>query len=618
MKSSVANASGLRPGQTRLGQWLRVLRPLGWWLLLVLVLYGHRTHQRLLAQTRLQVAPTLAGKSVKMEAGLRLDGQPFRNGSLVSLGRHTLAITHPKADPYLTNLSIWYGERDLGEIELERTQGTLAVAADPRAAVLTISGPGFRLSLTNSPGMTSSVPTDNYVIRAQYSYWQGSEEAVVSADTTTRSSFAPKLGALSIESNQAEAEFELRGADGRTMKTGMMPTTITGLPVGTYKVVARFHGDQRQLNASVVDGQTNAARLDFIYGTAVLESVPAGATVSAGDGRERGRTPLRLPELPPGQWKFTLRLDGYLTAAVTLDIVPLQTNSFQTNLVKRSFALALEQARRAVQAANYPAAIAASREALQEQPGNSAAEGFLRQANVGDALQKADNLARRRDYAAAMQQVEAALAISPEDEKAKALAVTYKNAIQDAQSKVEEGRRQQAAAQRARRPREYFEQRMGTTRNSPLFDQQEIKVKGSLADVEAKLVRALTNQEPVFKPVAQEQPDTETFFLQARQSLKLGGWRRCDLVGGQTGEGEVTLVFKVFEYAYAEELSIRAIVGSGDEKEMVPVHASRLAPTKSSLLKRRDEGIQLVRSLIRQATGEWQFGGPRPASSAGR
>lgn len=88
-------------------------------------------------------------ETVGFEASARLDGKPFSNGERVSIGSHTLSITHPKTKPFTTNLFIWYGERNLQAIHLQRAKGTLAVAASPAAKLISISGPEYSVVLTN-------------------------------------------------------------------------------------------------------------------------------------------------------------------------------------------------------------------------------------------------------------------------------------------------------------------------------------------------------------------------------------------------------------------------------------------------------------------------------------
>src|SRR5216684_4203654 len=69
--------------------WSQGLRPLWWWLLLVLVLFGIRTHQRLSEETRLDFSLSLQNRSVLREASAGLDGQPVASGERVRIGWHT-------------------------------------------------------------------------------------------------------------------------------------------------------------------------------------------------------------------------------------------------------------------------------------------------------------------------------------------------------------------------------------------------------------------------------------------------------------------------------------------------------------------------------------------------
>src|SRR5690349_5399633 len=77
--------------------WFRVFRPLLWWALLVLCLYAHRTHQRLMQETRLRFDVNTIGRSWATGPQATLDGVPVWSGQQVSLGSHRFEINHPKA-----------------------------------------------------------------------------------------------------------------------------------------------------------------------------------------------------------------------------------------------------------------------------------------------------------------------------------------------------------------------------------------------------------------------------------------------------------------------------------------------------------------------------------------
>src|SRR5882672_1421269 len=154
------------PVTSKPAPWRRGLRPLIWWLIMVLLMFAYRTHERLSANTLINFEPTLSGKRVADEAVAAIDGKPASDGQRIPIGWHTLTVSHPKTKPFSTNLFIWYGPRDLGEIALVRTMGVLVVIARPTAQQLTVRGPEFSVTLTNTYGITSSVPTDRYVLEA--------------------------------------------------------------------------------------------------------------------------------------------------------------------------------------------------------------------------------------------------------------------------------------------------------------------------------------------------------------------------------------------------------------------------------------------------------------------
>src|ERR1700733_3143691 len=90
--------SPIRAGRIR--QTIRVLRPLLWWLLLVMVLYGIRLHGRWMERTRLSFSASLEGRRVEYEAIAKLDGQPISSGQRISLGPHMLTIAHSKTESF--------------------------------------------------------------------------------------------------------------------------------------------------------------------------------------------------------------------------------------------------------------------------------------------------------------------------------------------------------------------------------------------------------------------------------------------------------------------------------------------------------------------------------------
>jgi hypothetical protein len=195
------------PSKEHSRYWLRVLRPLIWWLILVLVLYGIRTHQRLMEKTRLYYSVSMQGRGI--DATALFDGKPAFIGQNIPLGNHTFAVTNPKGEAYSTKMFVWYGEHNLGTIDLKRKMGTMAVTADPPADRLIIRGPEWSVTLTNSSGLTQLVPIDTYDIEARYPHWQKTDTTTVFTSQITAYAFAAHFGVLRLDCNQSDATFHL-------------------------------------------------------------------------------------------------------------------------------------------------------------------------------------------------------------------------------------------------------------------------------------------------------------------------------------------------------------------------------------------------------------------------
>jgi hypothetical protein len=285
-------ALGQPSGQSQTRIWKRILFPLIVWLLLVLVLYGIQTHLRWMEKTRLGFVVTLQGHPL-YGATVTLDGKPVTSGQKITLGSHVFAVKHPKAETYSTNFSVHYGGLDIGTIDLKRATGILSLTVAPPADVLTVRGPEWSVALTNSSGLTQSVPTDAYTVEADYPHWQKSDTTTVFANQTTTYPIAAHFGVLQLGCNQSDATYQLQTSVGLVISSGSLPATVAELPAGEYRIVAVHHGHQRPETLAVKADTTTPEQIDFNYGAVVFETAPEGAAVVSGDGQNWGATPLR-------------------------------------------------------------------------------------------------------------------------------------------------------------------------------------------------------------------------------------------------------------------------------------------------------------------------------------
>jgi eukaryotic-like serine/threonine-protein kinase len=116
-------------------------------------------------------------------------------------------------------------------------------------------------------------------------------------------------GALELQSDQAGAQFTLRGEDGQIVHDGTMPAKIVDLPTGKYSLMAKRGDWEVSDTVEIQRGETARKLLPFLSATLSVTSEPAGADVLV-DGSERGRTPLRV-EVPARAHELVARLAGW-------------------------------------------------------------------------------------------------------------------------------------------------------------------------------------------------------------------------------------------------------------------------------------------------------------------
>jgi len=554
------------------GNSLRILRPLLWWLLLVLVLFGLRENQIWLEKTRIQFSITLNGQNVGFDAVAKLDGQPVALGQKISLGSHTFSVSHPKAVFFSTNFSVWYGGQNLGEIKLTRSKGTLSVQASPPATTITIIGPEFSLVLHDCSGTNLVVPTDQYTIEAEYPHWSQAQQSTVFNKTVSPCLFSPRFGALHLTCNRDGATYGLQFGDGQSVENGDLPATVTGLPIGPYQVTVSYHNHQIQKSVEVGAGATNEMPVTFVLGAARVESVPAGASVNTPDGRYLGQTPLDLPDVPPQTAQFNLSLFGYEPVAVTVEIVADKTTTARTNLLSVGYDPALREARQYENAGNFEGMLQAANEALALKPDDATALALQATATerVNAAKQQAD--AERRRVEAVRQQAEA------------------------------DRQRERESLARLNRPRMVFASLCAQNPDASLFSEHEMKTSKPAKDVEAAIVQALQASPFGFQISSDESPQPEVYQVTAQHVFSLsilgGNERVCLLVVGQTKDDETQILFKVLDFKIQH-----TIVNLQDEKQLIPMDSSRMQMNEI-YQNYIQEGVQTVTERIQRAVGQ--------------
>ncbi len=584
--------------EKRIRYQLRILRPLLWWLILVLVLYGIRTHQRLMEKTRLTFVVSMQGHAI--DASASFDGKPIFSGQNIPLGNHTFAITHPKGETYSTNMFIWYGEHDLGTIDLKRTMGTLSVTADPPAPFIFIRGPEWSVTLTNSSGLTNSVPTDQYTVESRYSHWERADNVTVFAGSTAPWRIAPRFGAVQLSCNQSDATFQLLTPDDRQEEAGGFPALITELPEGNYQLVSQHHGHQRKQTLAIKAGVTNDDPVEFTYGAAVLETSPAGASVQDGDGHEWGVTPLKMSELLAGTLPLTIHLGGYEPVRLSLEVTVNQTATFRTNLISTSYTGEMKSARAFMARADYTRALQAVGEALLVKPGDAEALTLQREATGLGNIQRAKVLAQHGDYVGGGKELRLALQSLPESDEAKQLIADYKPHESE---QIERER-----VERLNRAKTVYEELSGHYPDATLFENHELKSSMPAQDAASAIARSLQMVQPAYKIQINKSPKSETYSIVASQEdtgvLTTSGRRQCIIVCGQATDTETEIHYKVLEYKAKHNISMPALLAFKDDEKFIPIHLSKIPDITDKLKAQLQAGVSNLTVRIQGAIGQ--------------
>jgi hypothetical protein len=582
---------------TALRRWFKILRPLFWWFLLVLILLGIHTHERLIAKTRLTFSISLQGQP-DYGATVTLDGKPAVTGQLISLGSHRFVVTHPKGDSFSTNLSIWYGEHNLGEINLVRTRGTLSVVANPPASTITITGPEYSLTMHNSLGTNVTLPTDQYQIRAQYPHWSQSKPVTVFSQTPSSCAFSPQLGAVHVTCNHDGASYGLAGTDGQTVEAGNLPATVAGLPAGSYRLNVQYHNYQLQTNVLVKAEMTNEVPFEFLLGAVRLESVPSGATVQSPEGKYLGQTPLDLSDVPIGNTTLAVERTGYAPVQLMVAVAADKTNVISTNLVSLDYLDSTNAARKFQAAANYIRASTAVNEALASKADDADALALQKQINGLWNIQQAKTAGGQGDYAGGIKQLRSALALLPNNDEAKQLLADYQTR---AAALIE-----QARLLRLNRPKQVFDSVLTRFSDYSLFGDHEMTTSKPVKDTASAIGYALQWAQPKFNVTDATSPQPETYVIIATQdvtSVAPKGLRRCIVVCGQTTDTETKIVFKVMEYKGEADVkfSLGNLVNAPVSENYTAINPAKADGLTDAQKAQIQDGTQIVTGIIQKA-----------------
>ena len=579
-------------------QLLTFLRPLIAFGVVLLAVLGYFQHKSMMGRTRITYTVQPPDNNPMFSTSVLLDGNAAMNGQRISLGKHTFKVTHPDGETFETNFFAWYGGKDFGVIALKRTTGTLSIHSKRPMIVLNVSGRDFSAAFTNVTEKVLTVPSDSYQVSGLFPNRPAeSQKITVAAGQVGECTFAPAYGSLRATVNRDEGTFELTDGDGQTVKNGNLPVTSDDLPVGAYQLSAIWHSHRMDKQIIVKKDETTEVPFAFVFGSTLVVSAPAGASVFNTNGNYLGITPLLVTELIPGNTEFKLQLYSHQDAIVPALVVADQTNTVSTNLLNWAYLNGLQFAQHDFELGDFRSTLNYLEQALEAKPGDAEALALQAKAKARLPIQTAKELAGQGDYVGADKLLQTALVSFPDDGELKHLMTDYKT------HETEQLGQQQEQSTRA-----VFDADCQKLAVARFFEPHEfVTSKKSPDDFKTELVRLYADEAPKAKVTVDRMPQPgvhEILFEQASPNPLEMARREMMVVIGKGKNDQTLVLFKNFEYQRRMNgNTLNIVIGGSMEDNWVPLHSSQvqMTPAYEEQVK---VGYRMMMRKVMKAVGE--------------
>ncbi len=542
----------------------KVFRPLLWWMVVSFALLALRHHQQQERKATIQFAVSIDGRTGQPPYDAELNQLRFDAGQHSGLGQKKLTIRANDADPFVTNVFVWYGGKNLGNITLSRSRGTLDLSVIPHALRVEVTNREANRVLYNTTRESIGLPTGIYQVTARFARFTTERTTEIAPHRTERLVIDPGITALALNSQPTNAEFELNSVMPPEISVrSNTPVTITDLPSGQYELRI-WRGDYQKTVPLKLDTsqRMNELSVQFDYGKLTINSDPSNATIHTSE-KMLGQTPNVLI-LPTGLIRLAVRKEGFQTTNLTLTLQVNEERAMTLTLLSVDYIAAMEQARNLASgfSPDLDRALEEVNKALQIRPGDEAALQLKQSTAFNKHLRDARQFRRNRDFAKALVEVASALQLNATDADALALKLALEKEYQSFLQAVAEGRRALL--------RKIFEETEANFLHKDLFPAQTMQFTGELSTVRARIVEKLSGN-PAWNIGRNEIVDQDVAIVQG--AIRSFGIRQNTLlVIGQTAENEVTVHFKLWIYTLSNKVQIT--LGGVSDESFVPLHSS--------------------------------------------
>jgi formylglycine-generating enzyme required for sulfatase activity len=216
------------------------------------------------------------------------------------------------------------------KIALVRSRGSARIETKPPGATFELRDGERIVERGTAPATIAGVPTGRYTVVARLGGREASESIEITRDEETTKTLEFASGHVLVTSQPPGAEIFVDG-----QPRGPAPLEVD-LPEGPHDLTAKYKSwpDQPRTIQSTSAKPVTAA-FEFLPGRVKITSAPAGATVLL-NGEDKGRTPLPLEDVEPGEVRYELRLTGFKPINVSGVVKPGEQTFLPARFLNRT------------------------------------------------------------------------------------------------------------------------------------------------------------------------------------------------------------------------------------------------------------------------------------------